>query len=479
VTESAHFDIAIIGAGAGGLVVAAVAANLGHKVVLFEKHKMGGDCLNYGCVPTKASIAASKAFHNVKASEKFGVFTHNEGIDFQKAQQHVQNVIDSIKPHDSQERFEGLGVTVVRGEAKFINSHTVSSGKNLYLASKFVIATGSRPFVPPIKGIDTVPYLTNETILELNKCPEHLIVIGGGPIGCEMAQNYRRMGAKVTIIEATESIMVKEDPALVKILEEQLQKEGISIHTSARVEDIWQSDDGIALNVNQGGVEGKITGSHVLVAAGRKANMESLDLEKAGVKCSKTNIIINKAMQTSKKHIYAIGDVSGPYQFTHMAGYQASIVINRMLFANRFAKANYDAVPWCTYTDPEFAHVGMTAKEAKETYGSKHIRCINLPFGNTDRAKAEAKTTGAINVIFGKKGKILGATILGHMAGEIIQNWAILITHKMTAKDLLKVILPYPTFSEINKQVASEYYKGAFYSKKTAKISRFLFKYFS
>jgi pyruvate/2-oxoglutarate dehydrogenase complex dihydrolipoamide dehydrogenase (E3) component len=391
---------------------------------------------------------------------------------------HVQYVIDSIAPHDSTERFEGLGVTVVKGTAKFINKNTILVDGNEYKAKRFVIATGSHPFIPPIKGIDTVPHLTNETILELDECPKHLVVVGGGPIGCEMAQNYNRMGARVTIIEATSGILLKEEPKIAKMLAEQFSKEGIQVFTSSHIVDIWQTNGETQIKLNINGAEKKISCSHILLATGRKANTEHLGLKKAGVTYTNQNIVVDKSMRTTNKAIYAIGDVAGPYQFTHMAGYQASIVISRMLFGNIFAKANYNAVPWCTYTDPELAHVGLTEEQARAKYKDKHIRCITLPFKNTDRAKAERKTRGMIKVVFGKKGRILGATIFGHLAGEIIQQWAILITHKMSAKHLLKVILPYPTFSEINKHVASEYYKDVFYSKRTGKISRFLFKYF-
>lgn len=477
-TESYDYDIAIIGAGAGGLVVAAVAANLGHKVVLFEKHKMGGDCLNYGCVPTKASIAATKALYNLKEAHKFGVFTYNAEMDFKRMKRHVQHVIDSIAPHDSEERFEGLGVKVVRGKAKFINKTTILANDQKYKAKRFVIATGSHPFIPPIKGLDNVPYLTNETILEINECPKHLVIVGGGPIGCETAQSYRRMGARVTIIEATSSVLLRDEPQISKMLVEQFAKEGIQILTSSHVNDVWKTNSEIHLNLDINGTEKKIICSHILMSTGRKANTENIGLKKAGVTYTTKHIVVDKSMRTSNKSIYAIGDVAGPYQFTHMAGYQASIVISRMLFGNIFAKANYSAVPWCTYTDPELAHVGMTEEQAKEKFGTKNVRCITLPFNSTDRAKAERKTRGMIKVIFGKKGKILGATILGHLAGEIIQQWSILITHKMSAKHLLKVILPYPTFSEINKHVASAYYKDIFYSKRTSKISKFLFKHF-
>lgn len=471
-----HFDMAIIGGGAGGLVVAAVASQLGHKVVLFEKHKMGGDCLNYGCVPSKSILAASKAVHNIVDAAKFGI-SAKAGTNFAKVQQHVQNVIAEIEPHDSVERFEGLGAIVIKGEAQFTDKNTVECAGEHYTAKRFVIATGSSPLVPPINNLDKIPYLTNETIWELKECPHHLIIIGGGPIGCEMAQNYRRLGAEVTIIEASHQFLTKEEPEIGQMLSELLAQEGITIHLSTHIEEIQQKGKDIILAITQNGRTFEVQGSHVLVAAGRKANVQGLELEKAGVRYNERHIEVNKAMQTSNKAIYAVGDVAGPYQFTHMASYQASIVIGRLLFGNIFAKADYNAIPWCTYTDPELAHVGLTEKEALQQYGKKYIRTITLPFGKTDRAKAERKETGMIKVTFGKKGRILGATILGYMAGELIQQWTILISHKMCIKDLLKVIYPYPTFSEINRQIASEYYKNSFYSSKTGKISQFLFKF--
>lgn len=471
-----NYDIAIIGAGSGGLVIAAVAAQLGYKVVLFEKHKMGGDCLNYGCVPTKATIAASKAMYNIKEAFKFGVFSTNPEMDFSRMKRHVKSVVDSIKPHDSVERFENLGVTVIQNEAKFINKTTVIANGNQYTAKKFVIATGSSPFIPPLQGLDKVLYLTNETIMELENCPKHLVIIGGGPIGCEFAQSYRRMGAEVTIIETNSSILIKDEPEITKTLVQQFNKEGIKILTSTNVEDVWNINGKIGVKINTNGEISEIKCSHILLATGRKANL-NLDLEKAEVKYTNRNILVNKQMRTSNKNIFAIGDVAGPYHFTHMAGYQAGIVISIMLFGNVFAKVNYNQAPWCTYIDPELASVGLTESLAKEKYGEKHIKCVTLPCSSTDRAKAERKTKGSIKVVFGKSGKILGATMYGHLAGEIIQQWGILIANNMKARHLAKVICPYPTFSEINKQIISAYYKDTFYSERTGKVSRFLFKY--
>ena len=363
-------DICVIGAGSGGLSVAAAAAAFGVDVVLIEKGLMGGDCLNYGCVPSKALLAAGKAAVSGGGAAKFGVFSEGQQIDFAKANDHVRNVIAAIEPHDSQERFEGLGVTVLRNEAKFTGPDTVVAGDAEIRARRFVVATGSRAFVPPIPGLDQVPYLTNENLFELREVPEHLAIIGAGPIGLEMAQAHRRLGARVTVLEAQKALG-KDDPELAGIVLEALKDEGIDILEEAAVEKVQQDGSGISVAAKASdGTAVNVTASHLLVATGRAANVEGLGLESAGVEFDRKGIKVDKGLRTSNRKIYAIGDVAGGLQFTHVAGYQAGLVIRSILFRMPVTM-NETNVPWVTYTSPELGHIGMTEAGARATHGDK------------------------------------------------------------------------------------------------------------
>ncbi len=463
-------DICIIGGGSAGLSVAAGAAQLGARTVLFERRKMGGECLNYGCVPSKALIASARSAEAVRSAPGFGVKADLAGIDFAAAVDRVDRVIATIAPHDSEERFEALGVTVLRSNAIFTGPDTVEGDSVTVKARRFVIATGSNPAAPPIDGLDTVPYLTNETIFANRTLPDHLLVVGGGPIGVEMAQAHRRLGARVTVAEA-DRIMAREDPELTAVIRDRLIAEGIDILEGAKVKRFRISGEAITATIDADG-ERDLTVSHVLVAAGRKPQIDGLGLEAAGVDHTRAGITVDSRLRTSNRRIFAIGDISGGPQFTHVAGYQAGIVIRNALFRLP-AKVDYRALPWVTFTDPELARVGLLEAEAREQFGSS-VEALTVPFGKIDRAIAEGRTDGLIKLVLGKRGRILGASIVGDHAGELIHLWALAMGQKLGAKAVAGMIAPYPTMGEISKRVAGEYYAKKLFSPWPRRIVRFL-----
>ncbi|WP_133139290.1 dihydrolipoyl dehydrogenase family protein [Legionella genomosp. 1] len=467
------FDLAIIGAGSGGLSLASGAAQLGLKVALIERHKMGGDCLNYGCVPSKALLAAAKSIYQCGSlAPKFGAEIEFKSVDFTKVMRHVHSVIKTIEPHDSIERFESLGVTVFKDQGQFIDEHTIKAGEEIIKARKIAIATGSSPLIPPIKGLDTTSYLTNETIFDLTVLPKHLIVIGGGPIGCELAQAFAMLGSKVTVVEAMK-ILPKDDRDCVAVVRQSLKDMNVEILEEAQVNEVSQKDEStIEVKISTSPDDKTLTGSHLLVATGRRANVEHLNLDKAGISYTKKGIEVNNRLQTSQKHIFAIGDVAGPYQFTHMASYQAGIVLRHVVFKIP-AKVKYNAVPWVTYTYPELAHVGKTETDIKEP---SDFTITEWQFSQSDRAQTEDETVGMIKVITDKKGIIAGVTIVGLHAGELILPWVMALREGKNLRTFTDAIAPYPTLSEVSKQVAGEFYKPKLFSKKVRTLVSWLQK---
>jgi pyruvate/2-oxoglutarate dehydrogenase complex dihydrolipoamide dehydrogenase (E3) component len=463
-------DIAVIGAGSGGLSVAAGAAQLGARVVLAEKHKMGGDCLNYGCVPSKALIAAAEAAQAVRSAGRFGVNGHEPEIDFLKVNAHVHGVIAAIAPNDSVERFRGLGVDVIEAAAKFVSPSTIVADGREIRARRFVIATGSRAFLPPIPGLRDVPHLTNETVFDLTEAPGHLLVIGGGPIGLELAQAHRRLGSKVTVIEAM-SILPKDDGEAVAVVRERLAQEGIRILEHAKVERVSRDGNSIAVMISTSGSAQMLEGTHLLVAAGRRPNVDGLGLDQAGIAYGPSGIKVDPRLRTSNKRAFAIGDVAGGFQFTHMAGYHAGIVIRNALF-NLPAKVDYSAVPWVTYTDPELAHVGQI--EATARLEDASAKSVKWPFSENDRAQAERATEGLIKAVVGKGGRILGATIVGRHAGELILPWVLAVQKRLTVGDMASIIAPYPTLGEVSKRVAGAWYTPKLFSNRTRAVVKWM-----
>ena len=443
-------DVCIIGAGSGGLSVAAGAAQMGARVVLIEAGKMGGDCLNYGCVPSKALLAAGKHAHDMTTGGPFGITPMPPRIDYAAAKDHVARVIETIAPVDSQERFEGLGVHVIRARARFISPTEVQAGDSVITARRFVIATGSSPFVPPVPGLDTVPYETNETIFDLREKPDHLLVVGGGPIGMEMAQAHRRLGCDVTVIEGLKALG-KDDPELAAIVLDRLRAEGIEIAEDAMAREIRGRAGAIEIETADGRV---FRGTHLLMAVGRKANVEGLGLDEAAIEHDRA-IRVDAGMRTSNRRVYAIGDVAGGLQFTHMAGYHAGVVIRSMLFALP-SKAKTAHIPWATYTDPELAQVGLSEAEARKRHGAR-LEVVRFAYAENDRAIATGQTEGLIKVMV-VKGRPVGASIVGAQAGELIQIWALALANGLKMSAVAAMVAPYPTLGEINKRAAGAYF---------------------
>ncbi len=473
-SETRQVDLCVIGAGSGGLSVAAGAVQMGASVALFERGKMGGDCLNYGCVPSKALLAAGHAAAHYGHTSQFGVNGKAADIDFAAVNDHVQGVVAGIAPHDSVERFEDLGVDVFQEGAKFTSSREVLGENGTRVrARRFVVATGSSPAVPPIPGLDQVSYLTNETVFELRERPSHLIVVGGGPIGLEMAQAHRQLGSKVTVLEAFQ-VMGPDDRDLVAVVRSRLVGEGIDVHEDTKVVEVKAAPDGVTVVCEHDDRNFEVTGSHILIAVGRSPNLASLDLNAAGVKFDRRGIEVDARLRTTNKRVFAVGDVAGRYQFTHIAGYHAGIVIRNVLFRMP-AKVNYDAVPWVTYTDPELANVGMTEAAARDKHGD-NIRIVMASFEENDRARTERRSEGMVKAVVGPKGRILGAGIVGYHAGELIQPWILAISQKMKIGAMAQIIAPYPTLGEINKRAAGSYYTPSLFSDRTRKIVRLLAK---
>lgn len=468
--EEIACDICIVGGGSAGLSVAAAAAQLGARTVLIERGAMGGDCLNSGCVPSKSLIAAALHAHMARSGSDFGVTTSKPKVDFKKVHDHIHSVIATIAPHDSVERFEGLGVRVISQSARFIDKVTLEAGPYRIKARRFVIATGSRAVAPPIPALADVEHFTNETIFDLTELPDHLLIIGGGPIGLEMAQAFVRLGSKVTVFDRS-TILPKDEPEAAEIARQCLTAEGVDLLEHAELTTIGETAKGLVIEAKLDGKPRTFTGSHILVAAGRAPVIEGLELEKAGIKAGKSGIEVDAALKTSNRKIFAIGDVAGGPQFTHVASYHAGIVVRNALFWLP-SKVDYSALPWVTYIDPEIAHVGLTEKAAREAGGS--IKVISLPYAENDRAQTERRVEGMIKLILGKRGKVLGATIVGPHAGEAIALWGLAISKRLPLSAIAGMIMPYPTLSEISKRAAGAYYTPRLFSDRVRMVVRFI-----
>lgn len=464
-------DICVIGAGSGGLSVAAAAAAFGVSVVLIEKGRMGGDCLNYGCVPSKALIAAAKRANNSAMAGIFGVDAQ-PNIEFARTYRHVRNVIAATAPNDSAQRFAGLGVRVITGAARFTDPITVKvDGGAMIQARSFVVATGSSPAIPPIEGLALTPHLTNETIFDLSELPSHLLVLGGGSVGLELGQAFYRLGAPVTVVEAARPLS-RDDAECVEIVLDALAREGVEVQAGTSVKSVRQAQGGVELVVTCGVAEETITGSHLLVAAGRVPNLDGLGLEEAGIAFTKAGIVVDRSLQTSNRRVYAIGDaVAGAMMFTHVANYHAGLVIRHALFRLP-VKVRYNAVPWVTFTDPELAHVGLTDEQARKQ--GYRIRVMRSPYYENDRAQAERMTEGHVKVVTSVRGRILGATIVGAYAGELIAPWTLAINQGLNIRAVAEMVAAYPTFGEANKRAAMMFFASAAANPTVRRIVRWL-----
>jgi pyruvate/2-oxoglutarate dehydrogenase complex dihydrolipoamide dehydrogenase (E3) component len=451
-------DICVIGAGPGGLSVAAAAAAFGVPTVIIEHQRMGGDCLNTGCVPSKALLAAARRAQAIRSAGAFGLDGKNIGVNFAKVHEHVHDVIAAVAPADSAQRFTGLGVRVICGRAKFLDRNAVVVDDVEIRARRFVVATGSTPAVPRIPGLVGGAYFTNETIFDLKERPEHLIIIGAGSMGLEMAQAFRRLGSSVTVLEAAQPL-ANDDPECVAILLDGLEREGVVFRTGVNVIDIVRTGNVVTATIEMSGAEQTITGSHLLVAAGRRPTIDGLDLDAAGIRYDHSGILVNRKLKTTNRRVYAIGDcAAGHPRLTHAANYHAGLVIRNALF--RFPVwADNSAVPWATYTEPELAHTGLTEAQARAR--RIKIRIARWPYYDNDRARTERDARGHIKVITTTRGKIVGATIVGAQAGELIAMWTLAIAQGLNIRALTNIVLPYPTLSEVGKRAAIDYFTSS------------------
>ena len=454
---SERFDLIVIGAGSAGLTAAGGAALFGLKVALIEADAMGGECLNTGCVPSKALLAAAHRAHAARDSARFGVRLPPPAIDWAGVRAHVDGAIAAIAPHDSQSRFEAMGIEVIRDRARFLDRRTVAVGDRRLTAPRIVVATGSKPAVPPIDGLTDVPYLTNETLFSLDSLPTHLIVIGGGAIGLEMAQAFRRLGSAVTVIEPY-AVMAHDDPEAVALVVEQLRGEGVMFEIGRKAVKVRREgvgdDGGIAVGLDD---DRLVIGSHLLIAAGRRANTAELDLAAAGVEIGEDGIVVDPRRRTTNRRVFAIGDCRAGPRFTHVAGYEGSqVVLEVALGLSR--KVDWRALPHVTYTDPELAQIGLTEGEARTKHGT--IAVTRQDFAENDRAATECDTRGFVKLIR-HRGKVVGVTIVGAHAGDLLLPWAQIVTGKASTFALGSAIIVYPTRSEISRAAAFAAYESA------------------
>ncbi len=450
------YHLIVIGAGSGGLVTAAGAAGLGAKVALIEKNKMGGDCLNTGCVPSKAIIRTAKLAYDARTSHRFGIPDFSPTIEISEVMESVREVQKKLEPHDSPERFASLGVDVYFGNYRFVSPHEISDGKETLKAKRFVIATGAAPFIPPIKGIHEVPFLTSDNVWDLTELPKRLVVLGGGPIGVELVQAFARLGSKVSVVEMLDCLLNREDPEASCLIRDLLQKEGVETLVNTKAEEVRKTSSGYELAVTHA-TEGKksVPFDEILVAVGRAPNVEGLDLEKAGGRYSKKGVEVDRYLRTSTQHMYACGDVVGPYQFTHTADFQARLILRNALFPGK-SKIEYRVVPWCTFTDPEVARVGLNEKEAKE----KGICCdvYNYSMRELDRAVCDREDVGFVKVLTQKgSDRILGVTLVASHAGDLIHEFVLAMHQRIGLKKIASMIHIYPTLAEVSKRVADSY----------------------
>ena len=471
------YDVGVIGGGAAGLTVAAGAAQFGAKTILIEKSaKLGGDCLHYGCVPSKTLIRTAGVWSLVRRSKEFGLPDAGAApVDLGAVMDRVAAVIEKIQKHDSEERFCGLGVKVLFGQPRFADEHVVEHEAGRFAAKHWVITTGSRPAPPSVEGLDKVPYWTNETVFSQRQLPGRMLVLGGGPIGIEMAQSFQRLGTKVTVVEFLDQIMGPEDADVAAVVHQRLEEEGMAVLTGTKAVRVERCGTAFRLNVAPASGEGKgstLEADALLVATGRRPNIEELNLEAAGVEFTPRGIAADDRLRTSRKHIFACGDVNGRFPFTHIAGYEGGIALtNAVLRLPR--KADYSRAPWCTYTDPEVASVGLNEKRAKAE--GVQCRLLEEQFDENDRALAEGETLGKAKVLVDAKGRLLGCQIVGPHAGELIHEWITAMNGGVKLSTLAGAIHVYPTLSEISKRAAGSFYSEKLFSDRAKNVLRFLF----
>ena len=469
------YDIGILGGGAAGLTVASGAAQLGAKTILIEKEsRLGGDCLHYGCVPSKTLIKTARVYHAMKNGPQYGLPQVDvPPVDYRKITAHIQSVIDIIQLHDSEERFRGLGARVEFGEPVFTDEHTVKLGGRSFTAANWLVSTGSSASVPSMEGLDQTPYITNREIFSLDRLPESMVILGAGPIAVEMAQTFRRLGTRIIVVQRSDRILSKEDKDMAGLVMECLKKEGVEFHVNSKVLSV--RDLGNAREVTfTNAVDGiqKVTGEMLLVALGRKASLAGLNLEAAGVEYSPKGIKVDARLRSTQKHIYAAGDVTGSYLFTHAAGYEGGIVLSNAVF-HLPRKLNYTFLPWCTYTEPELASIGMNEKAAQKAGIDYDL--WEEDFKDNDRSLTEGEKSGKIKLLLDKNEKPLGIQIFGLAAGELVNEWVAVMNGKVKLSTLAGAVHPYPTLGEINKKVAGDVMARKIFSDTVKKGLKFFF----
>lgn len=456
------FDCIVIGGGAAGLTASGIAANVGAKTMMVEAHRLGGDCTWTGCIPSKTILKAGKVAAQIKKASRYGLIDAEPKIDFKKVIAHVHQIRDEVyEEADRPQIYEEMGIEVVFGKARFLDTHTIEielgNGEIRKVSAKYLfIATGARASVPVIEGLDEIPYLTNESLFEMEELPKHLVIVGAGAIGCEMGQAFNQLGAKVTIMDFADQVLGKTDPEIASILQQTLEHEGVNFELGASIKKVEKNGDEIRITLNSKDGEKEILGSHLLMATGRKPNIESLDLEKAGISYSPKGISVNDSCRTNQRHVYAIGDVTGRYQLTHMSEHMAKVAVTRALMKVPM-KMDYKHVSSVVYTSPEVAQLGASMAELKAKETSFEV--YRFPYSKIDRAVTEGETTGLIKVFASKlTGKIYGATIVGAHAGELISEYAVGMRNGVSLRKLADTIHAYPTWSLGARRAADQWY---------------------
>ena len=469
------YDIGVIGGGAAGLTVTSGAAQLGAKTLLVEKEaELGGDCLHFGCVPSKTLLKSAHVYHLMKNSRNFGLPTVEvPPVNFIDVSKRIRSVIGTIQLHDSRERFCKLGAQVEFGRPTFTDDHSIQLNGKTYSAKTWVIATGSSPSAPPIKGLDKTPYITNRDLFYLDYLPESMIILGGGPIGSEMSQAFCRLGTRVSVVDKAPQILVKEDPDLADTIKEVLSSEGVEFYLNSSIEEV--SDLGsikeVKIKTRQGSII-SLKAETILVSLGRGPNTDGLGLEDIGVEFNRQGINVDSRLRTNIKHVYAAGDVNGGFQFTHAAGYEGGIVVSNAIFRLP-RKVDYTFLPWCTYTDPPLGSIGMNEKSAAEA--GINYKVWTEEFRDNDRSQAEGETVGKIKMILSDREKPIGIQILGPHAEDLLNEWVAILNGKVKLSTLAAAIHPYPTIGEINKKVAGSYFSPKIFSEKVQKGLKFFF----
>ena len=443
------YDLVIIGGGSAGLTAAGFAVQLGARVALVERDRIGGECTWTGCVPSKTLVKVAQVAHHMRTADRYGMRPVEPQVDLKSVMAHVRSVVTDVYHEESPATLRADGIDVFLDAARFLDPHTLAAGETTLTARHVLVATGAHPVIPPIDGLDGVNHLTYESVWDLEALPRHLLVLGAGPIGCEMAQAFRRLGAQVTLLASRDRVLPRDEPAASRILGEVFEVEGIDVRYNARAQRAWQDESGIHLLAG----DDELVGDVLFVATGRRPNVDGLGLEQAGVAYSAKGIQVDDHLRTSQRRIYAAGDVIGRHQFTHYAGWQAVIAVRNALLPGA-SKGIPERVPWTTFTDPEVAHVGLTEAQAQDKFGDEVVM-HEWPMARVDRAQSEGDTAGFIKLVYRKDGTLLGATVVAGRAGEMIHEWIVALERGLKVGDLSGVIHVYPTYSTANWQVAA------------------------